>query len=337
MMFIPLYGITIQFDDENSIEIDTPSNWKTEQDKGTPLPEMGSTFDIRLTAPINEKTMLIITVGKTLTGKPLTQRQMNDLTKKITTNYLRESVEKRASFVDVPVRGGKGKYAIFTDASLINKRPRPDEYLYAVLFLVNYDNGCFVYATGLTDDTSGAGFQNMVKSISSMEPSLAVIVQTPPVQIQITREGALISNAASRLKLLIPSKTLKKMPVQGGRQNNPGYFYFEDTKDKLLISGWLEPVEKFKHRTAREFWDSRPASREQLNPLYAKIGDWDVFLYDLPLPEIFRSTGASAHLQANLLQENAWIDLHLSRTDAKPSETLRNELIEYLKTLEIQK
>ena len=54
--------------------------------------------------------------------------------------------------------------------------------------IINYDDGCFVYATGVPDDRSGAGFQNIMKSVSSIEPSFTSIIQTPPVQIKINKK-----------------------------------------------------------------------------------------------------------------------------------------------------
>jgi len=45
----------------------------------------------------------------------------------------------------------------------------------------------------------------------------------------------------------------------------------------------------------------------------------------------------NVHMQTTLLLENAWISLHISAAAEKTSEVLRNELIEYLKTIQIIK
>ena len=323
---------TISFDKDNSVTIAIPPGWKAAQGRGTPLAEMGKTFDLRLTAPSNEKAMLTITTGKSQTGKPLDKKQLDALTKAIVTEYLKGSVEKKASFVELPINGGQGKYSIFTDASLVNKTPGMDDYKYAVLFLVNYANGCFVYATGLTDDSSGAGFQNMVKSISSIEPFLAAIIQTPPVQIKTNNQGTLIGNAINKTKLLIPSKNLKKNLVGG--KDNPGYFYFTDTKVGINLSGWFEPVEKFKYSSAREYWNA-DFGKVPPDAEYRKVEDWDILLYEMTAPEGFYGI-CSAHLRVNLVKEDVWIDLHLSKLERKSRTTLHDELVEYLKTLRIQ-
>ena len=335
------YAETVQFDKDNSITMDVPANWEIKKLPGTPLPEIGLAFDIKLTSPVNENASLTVTIGKSQTGKPLTKKQLDTLTKTITAVYFQRSIEKKAAFITLPVNGGQGQYSIFTDASLVNKTPGMNDYKYLVLFLLNYDNGCFVYATGFTNDRSDAVIQNMVKSVSSIEPSFAatIPIPTPPVQIKTNRQGALIGNAVSRVKLHIPSGNLKVVKERiGGGQSSPGYFLFIDEKANLSLSGWLEPIEKFRYDGVKELWEAmQSAEMDMLDPDFMKIGEWEVFLFNLPVPRGFGGMVRSAHMHANLLLENAWINLHISKTAEKTSEVLRSELIEYLKTIQIIK
>jgi hypothetical protein len=335
-MLFNLYSETVRFNDGNSINIDIPANWKVTQHQGTPLPEMGATFDIRLTPPSNEKALLFATIGKSKTGATLTKKQYDSFTNVIVAEYLEGAVEKKAAFIDLPVNNGNGKYCIFTDKSLANKTPAQDEFIYAVLFLANYNNGCFLYATGLTDDISGAIFQNMIKSMSSIEPSLATVVQTPPVKIQTNKQGVLIGNNVSKVKLFIQSNNLKAVKERiGGSQSNPGYFYFTDTKTNLRISGWFDLAEKFKYNNVREFWASEFGKAELLNPEFRKNDVWEIFLYDIPLSKEFPNIFI-ANMRAIYLQNNTWIDLHLSIGGAnKPSADLHNDLVAYLNEMKI--
>jgi hypothetical protein len=336
-MLFSLYAENIRFDNRNFIDIDVPVNWQVVQSNGTPLPEMGKTFDLELTAPPDEKALLMVTIGKSKTGEQITQKQYDAITKTIATEYLKESVEKKAVFIELPVRNGNGKYCSFTDASLANKAPGPNDFVYAVLFLANYANGSFLYATGLTDDLSGTSFQNMVKAISSLEPSLETIVQTPPIQIKKNNQGTLIGNEKSKVKLLIPSKNIREVKEQRERsQNNPGYFYFVDSKTNLNISGWFEPAEKFMYDGSMEFWASEYKKDNVLNPEFRKNEVWEVFIYDIPVPGEFTDV-CSAHMRAHFLQDGIWIDLHLSITARKSSSILHDELATYIKTLQIVK
>ncbi|MDR0455541.1 MAG: hypothetical protein LBH20_02505 [Treponema sp.] len=72
-----------------------------------------------------------------------------------------------------------------------------------------------------------------------------------------------------------------------------------------------------------------------MNLEFELIDDWEIALYDLPLPEKFKD-GCSSHIRAILLQGGTWIDLHLSKTALESSAVLRKELLEYFKTIQIK-
>ena len=48
------YAETIRFNKDNSVTIDVPANWEAAPHRGTPLPEMGNTFDIKTTEKTSE-------------------------------------------------------------------------------------------------------------------------------------------------------------------------------------------------------------------------------------------------------------------------------------------
>ena len=155
-------------------------------------------------------------------------------------------------------------------------------------------------------------------------------------------QGLSISTRDRNVKLLIPSNNLKLVRErQGGGQLNPNYFYFVDTKVDgigvdLHFSGWLLPIENFNYDNVGEFWARGYSQMEFFNHEFRKTGDWEVFLYDVPVPEVFTDV-YSSNLRANLLYDDTWIDIRLSITDRKPSEYLHDVLFEYLKTVQIFK
>ena len=327
------------FDENNYIKLDVPENWGTMRANGTPLPDITQTYNLELMPPTGVKASFTLTTGKTKTGKPLTQKQFDALAQKLTGFIIPDSVEKKATFKEIQIQGGRGIYCIFTDASLVNKTVGPHQYKYAGQFLANYDNGCVTYATALADDPDGAEFQLMKRVFSSIIPSFSEA--TPSVQVTTTKQGVLISSAASPKKLLLPSKSMKsKKERLGGGTDNPGYFYYEDTKTDILISGWFEPAVKFQYSSVRQMWDSENEAKARnkisvpINKEYQHIGDWDVYLYDLPVPPQFKNT-SNTHLRANYLDDKIWIDVHLSLTKDQPSKKLREMLIAYLGTLKI--
>lgn len=155
-------------------------------------------------------------------------------------------------------------------------------------------------------------------------------------------QGLTISTKDRNVKLFIPSNNLKLVKERhGGGQLNPNYFYFVDTKVDgisvdLHFSGWLLPIGNFNFNNVGEFWARGYSQIEYFNPEFRRLGDWEIFLYDVPVPEVFTDV-FSSNLRANLLYDDTWIDIRLSITDKKPSEYLHDVLFEYLKTVQIIK
>jgi len=157
------------------------------------------------------------------------------------------------------------------------------------------------------------------------------------ILIESNNQGTLISSNINKLKLLIPSKDLEVVKERrGGGQRNPGYFYLKDVKIDLHFSGWFEPIDKFKYKDKADFWGPEIGRQKPLNLEFLFIDNWEIAIYDIPLPEKFKE-GCSAHIRAILLQDDTWLDLHLSITALKPSEVLHNILLDYFKTLQIIK
>jgi hypothetical protein len=162
------------------------------------------------------------------------------------------------------------------------------------------------------------------------------------VLIETTSQGVSIGTKDRKVKLIVPSNNLKPVNERGGGgQKNPNYFYFVDTKVAgigvdLHFSGWLLPVEKYNYNEVGEFWATNTNWEKYFNHEFRKTGNWEVYLYDAPVPETFTDV-FSSHMRANLLFDDTWVDLHLSITDMKPSKFLHDVLFDYLKTIQIIK
>jgi hypothetical protein len=130
---------------------------------------------------------------------------------------------------------------------------------------------------------------------------------------------------------LPPSQVIVKMSDTSLRPDEtgsgPNYFKLMRRDPLLIVSGWLEPAERY--RGLKDFWESEsrsPAYAGRLAPVRIEMiqrGPWEVVAYDVPLPGI----GTSAHLRAERVQAGTWVDLHLSTTSAQPPDTLRAELL----------
>jgi hypothetical protein len=88
----------------------------------------------------------------------------------------------------------------------------------------------------------------------------------------------------------------------------------------LILSGWLEPAERYKGLDA--FWDSEkkaPVYGGALAPTRVEMlrgGPWEVVAFDVALPG-----GAQSNLRAERVLGGTWIDLHLSTASTRsPAE-----------------
>ena len=161
---------TIRFDNNNSIKIDIPRGWGAERSRGTSISGM-NTNDLKITPPPGEKALLIITVGRPRNGIPLTRDEFETRITGRVNSYLPEAVEKEAEYKELQIRDGYSKYSILTDKALVNQRQiSPDDYRYVAFYSANYNNGCFLYVTVLTDDPNSESFRLMLNTLSGIEP-----------------------------------------------------------------------------------------------------------------------------------------------------------------------
>jgi len=170
--------------------------------------------------------------------------------------------------------------------------------------------------------------------------NIVVNPNNPNIVYNSTNQGLTISSRDRNVKLFIPSNNLRLVRERhGGGQLNPNYFYFVDTRVDginvhLHFSGWLLPIENFNFNNVGEFWARGYSQIEFFNHEFRRLGDWEIFLYEVPVPEVFVDV-SSSNLRANLLYDDTWIDIRLSITDRISSEILYDVLFEYLRTVEI--
>jgi hypothetical protein len=117
----------------------------------------------------------------------------------------------------------------------------------------------------------------------------------------------------------------------------PGYFMLTRVEPPLILSGWLEPAERFKGIEA--FWEAEKRSPAFAGPLapirvgMLREGAWEVVAFDVQLP----GGGTQANLRAERVEAGTWIDLHLSTASTRPPATLRTELLAALRHVEVVK
>jgi len=324
---------TIKLGNDGQIDIDIPATWKSTVERQPKDDKIAYSVDLMPDNNAKLYCSFLIVAAPEFSGMPrdllafMAQQTQDSTKKKIPTKPLK-------------VANGYGVYYMETNRKLGQLGQETRMFKDVGNYFIIYGENIFVTLMLASDNAKGAEFQSVEKAILGMRPFLNTPGPTPKIKTTKVKQGIQLSSAISPKKLIIPSKSLKDRKSSKQEQENPGWFYFEDTKTNILMSGWLEPANKFRFSSVREMWDSDNAKRTTSarpkadSEEYQKVGDWDVYLYDAPVPAQFKNT-SSTHIRANYNDGAIWIDLHLSLTRDRPSKELRDALVAYLKMLVI--
>lgn len=116
----------------------------------------------------------------------------------------------------------------------------------------------------------------------------------------------------------------------------PNYFKLTRRDPLLIVSGWLEPAQRYRGLNA--FWQGESRSPAYAGPLapvrveMLREGAWEVVAFDVSVPGATQS-----NLRAERIEAGTWIDLHLSTMGhgATPSTKLRAELLAVLRQVQV--
>jgi len=327
---------TIRLEPASKLEIDIPDSWKSEIARENL--DSGIAYRVELSAPEEQRISVKIRVGHFAKSRAPSPEQARQKLQRNGERELGQAVEKQVVIKDLEVKNGFGFFYTITDASLVGKPPKPDDYKTITRLMIYYgDNDSSAIVAILADDANGPAFQQTLKVLAGMKPSL-VVPQTageeqtsdsPPrtkIELKKSGKGMVIGRSGSRTQLLIPSADFAEQRGAGNR-GRPGYFMGGDDRIGIIVSGWFEPAAKFGDGTARKMWESEGITKAP-NVEVTKIGDWDVIAYEMPsIPRL-----CSSELRANLVTADTWIDLHMSLHNESCSEA-RKQLLAYLKAM----
>ncbi len=155
------------------------------------------------------------------------------------------------------------------------------------------------------------------------------------IQVKDNQNSYILSVPVSRLVMSVPKGGLiQANPNVGGSTEGPRYFYFEDSGQGLVLSGWFEPQSAF--QGMESFWATETSEwrrRGLPNPenvQFKDIGGWNAISY--------RTSAAgesNSHLRAHYLMAGTWIDVHLSITSKTSEKNDSEYLEEYLRSISV--
>lgn len=157
-----------RFNEQHSVIIDIPEVWNVRIDGAETGSGVG--YTLRINTDHNVRFLGLITILVANRPTDMTKEQLLSMIQEESNTYLLQAVEEKAVIVPIDLDNGYGAYYILTDASLVGKTPRSDEYKVFARFVIKYNNGALATITALMDDVECNEFKQFMESIMTMKP-----------------------------------------------------------------------------------------------------------------------------------------------------------------------
>jgi hypothetical protein len=180
-----------------------------------------------------------------------------------------------------------------------------------------------------------AGFGSSF-TFSAYSTAITSVPDGETLQVFELPEGYVLNVPISTLAVTIPKKNLKDN-IGVRSKLNPRYFLFQnERRPDISISGWIEPAKKF--TSTKKILEGDKIQWE-INGLpspteveFKVIGGWDAVFYNMKIPGNMHSS-----VRAHWVQENTWIDIHISSlTESKSTRQCRATLGKLLGQIRVE-
>ena len=155
-------------------------------------------------------------------------------------------------------------------------------------------------------------------------------------QVRQRKTGYTVPIFGSRDTLSIPESGLShRRYSEGGSENRPRSYRFEDDADNLVILVRFKPARAY--RGIESFWEKETRDRESsnlpepLDVMFVEILSWNAVMYDQMSPGVY-----SSHIRAHQRNGGTWTDVHLSMTSDHEDVGMKSRLIRVLKRMRIE-
>jgi hypothetical protein len=162
------YGDEADLGTRGILSFAVPDTWTANSNpaKSTDGSPVGFAFVFKPRNQANAKCLLTLAyVKKTKLDKERIRREVL----RITEGFLAQSVEKKANLRDFAIKQGYGAYCIFTDASLVGKESKRDDYKVMGSGQVQLSEEVLGVVSIFADATDGPEFKSMLAIINSLD------------------------------------------------------------------------------------------------------------------------------------------------------------------------
>jgi hypothetical protein len=154
---------TIDLGPRGTLGISVPKGWTLSTQK-----EEDSGFAITISAPAGVNAKLLVNLAFVPEPKPVSKDELQEKVLSVCDQFVDASVEKKKTLRDFSLSGSAfGSYCIFTDASLVGKAPKPDEFKVIGVGIIRYSDDVMAAVSIAGDDEKGSDFSAMMAAVSS--------------------------------------------------------------------------------------------------------------------------------------------------------------------------
>jgi len=150
------------------LSVTVPDNWSINGKavNGRDGAPIGYAFAIKPRSDANAKCLL--TFAYTTNGAPDKEVIRKEVLR-ICEQFVSESVEKKKNLKDFSLEKGHGAYCLFTDASLVGKKPKPGDYKVMGSGEVQPADNMLGVVSLFADNADGPELKAMIKIIDSLK------------------------------------------------------------------------------------------------------------------------------------------------------------------------
>ncbi len=153
---------TLDLGPNGAFGITLPKGWTLSSQK---VQDSGYTVTLSPPADVNAK--CIINVTFVPDPQPVSREKIQEEVRDVSDQFVEQSVEKKKVTRDLAVAGGAyGCYCVFTDASMVGKPSKHDEFKVIGVGIVQYDDKVMAAFSIAADDEKGPDFAAMVAAVS---------------------------------------------------------------------------------------------------------------------------------------------------------------------------
>lgn len=151
-----------------TLSLKVPEDWKVENREVKGREGMPVGYAVTFTPRNGAKAKGLINLIYTTNAIPIKEAVRKEVLRS-TEPFVRRSVEKKATLKEIPLGSGFGIYAQFTDAALVGKTPKTNDFKVAVLGQVHPKDKIAGAVTLLTDDAEGKEIKEMMGIMRSIQ------------------------------------------------------------------------------------------------------------------------------------------------------------------------